>query len=218
MQTVQTTDTHTIFVIGDPPPWTRPQCSICGTRGERSDYRCIKVSDQPKSFVCTACAKTLVSAELLAELRRQNDAILRQNYPEEFTDKADQALMKKIREANDWANLRHQNRCTGTGDHNRYETDRLSQILEACRESESPWGYLIQSAIPACCRQAIDILAGILAKQRATPYRRCTDDPCPYLDRDKSEYIRYLEESQSCISACLAAAKARLAKREMPSE
>jgi len=202
---MKTPETHTRFEIGDPPPWTRPQCSICGTRSERSDYRCIKVSDQPKSFVCTACAKTLVSAELLAELRRQNDAILRQNYPEEFTDKADQALMKLITEANDWANLRHQHHCSGTKDHDRYEIDRMSQILEACRESESPWGYLIQSAIPACCKRGIDILAGILDKQYAT--HRCTDDPCPYRDQDESINIPQLEAAYLRASEALAKAR-----------
>ena len=115
----------------------------------------------------------------------------KQNWPQQFqysqpSFDEDRALAVRIYEANAWADLRHQNRGIGVVDHNRYETDRMSQILEACRETGSPWGQVILSALPYGCVADTDKLAAIVAEQRAksAAAARETNDHCPFCSRD----------------------------------
>ena len=102
----------------------------------------------------------------------------KRDWPQQSPDE-DKDLAVRIYEINGWADLRHQNRGIGVVDHNRYETDRMSQILEACRKSESPWGEVILSALPYGCIKETDELAALLAKQRAEPRAEAATDDKP---------------------------------------
>ena len=95
----------------------------------------------------------------------------------------DDTLIARIQQINAFAGQRFDDRDSLYGavmpsDANRIETDRMSQILEACRETESTLGDLILSALPQGCEEETDKLAAILAKQRGEP------QPCPSCGQD----------------------------------
>ena len=118
----------------------------------------------------------------------------KQNWPQQFqysqpSFDEDRALAVRIFEINRWAELRHGNPGISVRDRLRYETDRMSQILEACRETGSPWGQIILSALPYGCVADTDELAAIVAEQRAksAAAARDTNDLCPVCGRGEGE-------------------------------
>ena len=118
----------------------------------------------------------------------------KQNWPQQFqysqpSFDEDRALAVRIFEINRWAELRHGNPGISVRDHDRYETDRMSQILEACRETGSPWGKMILDVLPFKVVHETLRDAAIVAKQRALSEAaaavrgKLDTDPCPICGR-----------------------------------